>query len=336
MRIRIVDVQHMFYKFAFGGASALSATLVVDGVPQIVDTTLPAYTIKALHRYADFGFNPLVVCFEGRHSLAARKSYFSDGGEGIGYKEDRSVQDRRFYDGINMTHSLLHSAGVVTLRADGYEADDLIMAAVRKAKAEYPGVPIDIITGDHDLLPLVDEQVSVYMVSKKMMWAESKEQEIRGYFQVTPRSWSKFIECVTRYAKLYVPYNTVLLTKLLRGDKSDNIPGYPKFTPTKYNNLVLSLESDGHDMGTLFRYWENAKDGVDFLEPPELGYLCEVLSKYLDEDMVGHVRHVYNGINLNGAFPGRRPARVTVDIKGYDEASLQQQVSKLLIKLPMG
>ena len=50
-RIVIVDFLHLAYNYAFGGAKALSSTLEINGVPQVVDTTIPAYTIKTLHRW---------------------------------------------------------------------------------------------------------------------------------------------------------------------------------------------------------------------------------------------------------------------------------------------
>ena len=43
-RVLIVDISHLFYKYAFGGAKALSSVIMEDGVrPVSVDTTLPAY-----------------------------------------------------------------------------------------------------------------------------------------------------------------------------------------------------------------------------------------------------------------------------------------------------
>ena len=179
-RVVIVDVSHLFYKYAFGGAASLSATITVDGVPQVVDTTLPAYTIKQLHRWSNFGFNPLVVCFDGKYGNRSRKAYFAKynglrpGAEPVGYKGSRQSQDQRFYDGVNITRNLLVDGGVVCLKADGYEADDLVKAAVDASKAQYPDLPIDVITGDQDLVPLVDDQVSVFLSSRKMTWAEDK------------------------------------------------------------------------------------------------------------------------------------------------------------------
>ena len=311
-KVIIVDVSHMFYKYAYGGASSLSSTIKVDGVLQQVDTTLPTYTIKQLHRWSNGGVNPLIVCFDGLGCSKSRKAYFTkasgeyDGTE-VGYKGSRSSQDSRFYDGINLTMNLLLEGGVTCLKADGYEADDLIFAAVQKAKVDYPDAEIHIITGDVDLVPLVDDQVSVFLTSRKITWARNKEDEKLHYVQLTPENYQSYCEDLTSFKNLSVPYNTVLLAKCLRGDKSDDIKGYPKFTPTKYRNLIESMQADGVDMANLFRYdapvaticyrgteepipedliesTPKEQKMIKYSDPKKLIEICDTLSNYLSTD----------------------------------------------------
>lgn len=368
-RVIIVDFNHLAYNYAFGGATALSSTLMINGQLKTVDTTIPAYTIKQLHRWADKGFNPLVVCFDGQGSTRSKKYYFaskngvSTDGTIVGYKEDRGFQSDKFYEGINLTQNFLLEGGVCCLRAENYEADDLVKAAVDRAKEIYPNLPIDIFTGDQDLIPLVDEQVSVFYRSKKLTWAVTKELEKAHYVQITPDNYEEFISTLTEFKNLRVPYNSVLLKKLLRGKKADNIPGIPKLTPKKYNNIVDKLIEDGYNLGDLciydapisticYRGTEEPipEDMVDsipkeqkmikFSDPLALTRLLEALSPYLTEDELTHVRNIYLGVNLNGAFTGlgdynRRPAVLKSDIKGYDMVKLQQVVSVLKINLPL-
>lgn len=368
-RVIIVDFQHLAYNYAYGGASALSSTLMVNGVPKIVDTTIPAYTIKQLHRWADRGFNPLVVCFDGQGSTRSKKYYFAtkngvnSDGTAVGYKEDRSSQSSKFYEGINLTQNFLLEGGVCCLRAENYEADDLIKAAVDRAKEIYPDLPIDIFTGDQDLLPLVDEQVSVFLRSKKLTWAVTKELEKSHYVQVTPDNYQEYVETLSDFKGLQVPYNTVLLKKLLRGKKADNIPKLPKMTPTRYNKILNSLIEDGYNLSELCVYdapvssicyrgteqpipeeliesTPREQKMIKFSDPPALNNLLEALSPYLTEDELQHVHDTYIGVNLNGAFTGlgdynRRPAVLKADIKGYDMVKLQQVVSTLKINLPL-
>lgn len=369
-RVLIVDVSHLFYKFAFGSGGFIpTATIMVDGVPKIVNTTLPTHTIKAIHRWSNGGINPTVVCFDGAGCTKSRKAYFTkNSGEysesAVGYKEDRRPQSQSFYEGVNITKNLLLQGGVCCLELERYEADDLIKIAVDRAKIDYPNLPIDIVTGDQDLVPLVDEQVSVFLYSKKITWAESEDIEKRHYVQLTPNNLQDYMEGLTEFKNLRIPYNVVLLKKLLRGKKADNIPAYPKFTPTKFNNLIANLEEDGYDLSELFRYDSPTKTicyrgteepipedliestpkerkMVKYGEPPLLTKMCDILSNYLEPEVIEHIRFVYNGVNLNGAFTGlgdtfnRRPVKLTALIKGYNFVDLQKAVSILQINLPI-
>ena len=368
-RVLIVDISHLFYKYAFGGAKALSSVIMEDGVrPVSVDTTLPAYTIKLIHRWANGGINPTVICFDSPGSNRIRKAYFiREGMQDVKteYKAGRDRQSSTFYQGVNITFNLIQQGGVTVLKGSDYEADDLIKASVDRAKQDYPNLPIDVVTGDADLVPLVDDQVSVFLSSRKITWAESKDIEKRNYVQLTPDNYQEYMESLTDYKNLSCPYNTVLLRKLLRGDKSDNIPAMKRFTPTLYRNFVETLVQDGVDVGNIFRYDSptaticyrhnqepipldivdsvpNDQKMIKYGEPPCLTKICDVFRKYVgDEEVVEHVRKVYNGINLNGAFTGmpdgfnRRPARLKAPIAGYIAPKLQQTVSVVQINLPV-
>lgn len=368
-RVRIIDVTHLFYKYANSGMPSLSESILVDGQLRTVDTTLPTGVIKAIHRWSRQGYNPTVVCFDSKGCSRSRKAYFTQHTDRpepkTEYKGKREPQNGRFYEGINLTMNLLATGGVTVLKADGYEADDLVKAAVDKAKTTYPDLPIDIITGDADLIPLVDDQVSVYIVSRKLTWAESRDIEITHYFQLRPYNYQEYCEGLSAFKNLTVPYNTVLLTKLLRGDKSDNIDGYPKFTPTRYRQLIQQMQEDNVDIANTFRYdapikkyvyrgtdevipeelldaTPTEKKAIKYFEPKALTNIVNILSKYLEEDIINHVKFVYNGINLNGAFTTvpesfkRRPASIKAEIKGYVSGELARAVSVLKINLPIG
>ncbi len=372
-RVIILDISHLFYKYAWGGASSLSVTMMdMNGQPVVVDTTLPSYSIKQVHNWALGGKNPMVVCFDSKGATVSRKGYFikhkdvllknAKDDKGFGYKADRQFQNDSFYRGCEDTLRLLHYGGVMCLRGDGYEADDLICAAVAKAKEDYPNLPIDVITGDADLLPLVDDQVSVFLRSVKKTWAESPEIEKKHYVQVTPNNYQEYVQGLSSFKNLYVPYNTVLLTKLLRGDKADNVPTCPGITPKKYKKLLEDMVADGIDLATLCYYDKpteticyraneqpippelldripNEQKMIKFGEPPCITRLCNILSNYLEPDQVNFVRVVYNGINLNCAYTGlgdtlnRRPAKIRDHIRGYNAANLQTAVSTYQIRL---
>lgn len=367
-RVIIVDYNHMAWAYAYGNATALTCTLKVNNELVVVNTTIPAYTIKALNRWANNGVNPIAVCFDGESSARCRKAYFAKqygvktDGQAQGYKARREVRDPKFYESINLTLNYLQKGGVSCYKAVGFEADDLIKACVDNAKINYPDLPIDIITGDADLIPLVDEQVSVFLRDTKRTYAEDKSIEKLHYVQVTPRNYEDYMGGRSMYKGLKIPYNTLLLAKLLRGDKSDEIAGKPDWKPKMYNQLIDILVDSGEDLGNLFRYdapiqkffykgtttpvpselvntIPREQVSVVYDEPPTLTRMCDVLGKLCEPEDIVHIRRVYNGINLNGAFTDlppeccRHPAKLVTPIKGYSSSNLQQAVSILKINL---
>lgn len=366
----IVDFQHLAYKIAFGGAPSLSTTLVIDGQPQVVDTTIPAVAIKAIHNWAGKGLNPTAVCFDMKGSGKYRKAYMKEMAKiyhpsnSTEYKEGRGGYNEKFFTGINITANYLYRGGVSCYKSEGYEADDLIKACVDRAKVMYPTLPIHVITGDKDLIPLVDEQVSVFYKSVKTTYAVEKKWERRGYVQITPANYEEIMSGTTEFKTINVPYNTVLLAKMLRGDKSDKIPGKPDWKPRIYNTLLQLLQDDGYDIGNMFRYGKALRSYkyrdsgvlipdellastpkenivVDYSDPVELTQMLEILSHYVEQEDLDYIRYKYTGMNLNGAIPivgmpgkFRVPAEVKTDINGYRAGELQAVVTELRINLP--
>lgn len=334
-RVLIVDYNHLAHTYLHGGAAPLSHTVMVGGKPQIVDTTIQAYTIKAIHRWANKGQNPTAVCFDSpckcRKAYFAKKGGVDEKGTAMGYKSARENLPPRAFDAINMTSQILKMGGVCCYKANNYEADDLVYACVQRAKQDYPDLPIDIVCNDADLLPLVDDQVSVFFRSRKYTYAKSKDIEKAHYIQVTPSNFQEVCEGISQYKNLIVPYNSLLLAKLLRGDKSDDIAGHPDWKPKMYKQLIGLLDENAEDFSGAFRYGGEA----------QLDVICNMLDKYIDEADLDHIRFVYRGMDLNGGFEGlpegynRKPAVLSTAIKEYNMGELQREASKLNIRLPI-
>ena len=357
-RVVIVDFNHMAHTFKYG-AKPLSVSIVHDGQIEVVDTTVANGAIKNIYKWSNHGRNPMAICFDRRCS--SRINYFrglngGDTSDDIQYKGKRNGLRDGLFEGITITESVLNAAGLSCMFSDNYEADDIIFACVQRAKQQYPDLKIDIITNDADIVPLVDDTVSVFLRSRQLSWAESDELLKNKYVQITPRNYQSVLEALSAYKGFKIPYNTVLLHKLLRGDKSDNIKGYPKFTPTKYNKLIESMQDAGEDL-SVFRYGrsvvtfrdEAGKDiSIDearvvrsaggkifkkYSDSIELLQILDLLRKYgLDEDQLEHVQNIYRGINLNTHFSDRVPG-VAPEFTGFDEVRLQQEADKLRIKL---
>jgi 5'-3' exonuclease len=109
--------------------------------------------------------------------------------------------DDRFPEQVDDLYVLMRAAGLPTVRLKGFEADSVIGAVVQLTEAK--GVPIIIVSADHDFHQLVTERVRVYDDVKKAMWD---------------------IEAVTQHYQLVVP-REVSVYKALAGDASDHVKG---------------------------------------------------------------------------------------------------------------
>ena len=80
----------------------------------------------------------------------------------------------------------------------------------------------------------------------------------------------------------------MLLFKMIRGDKSDNVAGACKgYGGKKYSALMEKMQEDGVDFPNVFRY------GNDFNE-----VMKPVLDKYFTEEEVEKMEFIYQGIGL--------------------------------------
>lgn len=246
-RVVIVDYNHLAYKFLFGSKPLSVRVDVGNGLTRVVDTTIASHSIKFIHNATRRGLDFCIVCMDS--PLYSRKEAFKMEHEkwdfGEEYKSNRKnarSNNNALFEGIALTEQLLRQAGVMVLRQDNYEADDLVMAAIQKAKRDFPDMPIDVITGDWDYAPLVDEQVRVYMVSRKGTYASEQGVKHNKYVELTPDTVEEFANQTTDFKTSYVPYNSILLWKMLRGDKSDGIQPMKELYNDKLRNRWTPLQ----------------------------------------------------------------------------------------------
>jgi len=129
-RVILIDYNHLAHTYHNSG-HRLTKTVIIDGVPQTIDTTIQNGTIKAIHRWSNHGANPTAVCFDS--PVPARKAFFAnnfdmavDGDKA--YKGGRSSLGGDVYDAIGMVQDILVQSGVSCYKGHNYEADDLIFA----------------------------------------------------------------------------------------------------------------------------------------------------------------------------------------------------------------
>lgn len=320
-RVLIVDVQHIAYTHA---RSQRQLFWVVDG--QRVNTTIQTGIIKNVWKWSNRGEYPTVVCFDRPCPL--RRAYIEQFLD-TEYKAGRASKSHAFLQALNSSGQTLQNGTVPALAVPGYEADDLVGAAVSSAKVQYPDSYIDVVTGDTDLIPLVDEQVSVFLRSVKGTSSVHKEAEKTRYAQVTPGTYEDILSARSAFKGLHTPYNTLLLLKLLRGDKSDGLPSpvKPLFRPKQYNALVDEV---AHELSPL-QYTYASKEEL-------FEYLFDSTNPRVPLEHQDSLDALWNAYCLNFPYPGAEglPTREVIPdfyLQSYDPAKLVASAKTLGIRL---
>ncbi len=117
------------------------------------------------------------------------------------YKATREKMPDDLRSQIERIREMVDLFNIPRLEMDGYEADDVLGSVARLAAEQ--GLGVKIITGDRDLLQLVNERTAVYLAGDDQTY-------------ITDADVIK---------KLGVRANQVVDYKAIVGDTSDNIPG---------------------------------------------------------------------------------------------------------------
>ncbi len=154
----------------------------------------------------------LVVCFD-RPAPTFRKQLY------VGYQATRPKMEVELSNQFEIIRKILAKINVCVFELDRYEADDLIGTISKQAIEKSPEDEVIILTGDRDLLQLVNKKVMILApitgVTKMILFDEEKVVEKYG---LTP---SQFIDY-----------------KALVGDSSDNYPGVNGIGPKGAANLL--------------------------------------------------------------------------------------------------
>lgn len=148
----------------------------------------------------------VVMCFDATPTVKYRLLEESTGGV-YKYKGNRTPQPSYLKFEKILCREVAERCNIPCAYADGYEADDLIYTLVKEYQNDFENVYIH--TRDSDLAFLVSDNVSI--------------QPTGNTGKVIDRTnYSKAI-----FKDRNIPYNTIILNKLLYGDTSDNIPPIP-------------------------------------------------------------------------------------------------------------
>lgn len=122
------------------------------------------------------------------------------------YKAHRPETPDELKSQIPLAIEALQALGIPVLQLEGYEADDIIGTLSRKARKQQ--LEVVVVTGDKDLLQVVDQGVRALITRRGITdLAAYDEGAVRERYGITPSQW--------------------IDVKALMGDPSDNIPGVP-------------------------------------------------------------------------------------------------------------
>lgn len=142
----------------------------------------------------------LCVTFDLKEPTFRHKEYASYKANRKGMEDDLAVQ-------LPLIKEVLDAMNIKRLEIPGYEADDVIGSVAKNAKESK--IDVVILSGDRDLLQLVDDKVRVKIPKTKMGKNEVEEYDVakvkETYGGLEPKA--------------------LIEVKALMGDSGDNIPG---------------------------------------------------------------------------------------------------------------
>jgi DNA polymerase-1 len=138
-----------------------------------------------------------------------------------GYQSGRHFDDE-LLEQLDLLPEAVRALGFAAAKADGYEADDFLGAAVA-AEEERGGTAV-VVTSDRDSFQLASEQTTILTPTRGVsQLARIGPAEVRERYGVEPKQVPDFIA--------------------LRGDPSDRIPGAPGVGPKKAAELLAQYGS---------------------------------------------------------------------------------------------
>lgn len=156
----------------------------------------------------------IVMAFEGGHTFRHE--------EFVEYKANRGEMPDDLANQIGRIRDVVEALGITIYEQPGFEADDVIGTLARQANER--GLEALIVTGDNDLLQLVNDQTRAVLpgAGPRARFSDARYYDVQGV--------------IDRYGfgPEYVPDY-----KSLVGDKSDNIPNVPGIGDKTASDLIV-------------------------------------------------------------------------------------------------
>lgn len=227
--------------------------------------------------------------------------------EFLGYRAKRKPTDRALLSQLPEIQSSLQLSTIPSFSMGGFEADDLIATLTRKSlnkvnkKTKKKLVSqVTIITGDKDLMQLINDRVELFV-------------PVRGL------SETKLYKSEDVKEKLGVLPSQVIDLKALMGDMSDNYPGVTGIGPKAATDLLSQYQN-----------LDNIYSHLDDIKPTIREKLIKDKSNaYLSQKLATLVSNIPLDFSLSSAkWNDSRAAKLLPIFQSYNFKSLAARLNR--------
>jgi DNA polymerase-1 len=243
-RLAVIDGKSVFYR----GYYAMPGLSLPDGTPTGGVFGFASIAIELIKKIEP---DYVAVAWDIKGTSAAKRlEIFPE------YKAGRTKPSDDFYAQLPILREVLEAFNWPLYELDQYEADDIMGTFAVQAKER--GVEACLITGDYDLLQLIDDNTGVYIT-------RTGSTDLVRYDDVA------FEEKYGIKVEQFVDY------KALVGDSSDNIPGVPRVGPKAAQTLLTSYK----DLDGIYAHVDEVKGAQQkyLTEGKESAYMSQQLAR---------------------------------------------------------
>lgn len=247
-RLAVIDGKSVFYR----GYYAMPGLSLPDGTPTGGVFGFASIAIELIKKLEP---DYVAVAWDIKGTSADKRlEIFPE------YKAGRTKPSDDFYAQLPILREVLEAFNWPLYELDRYEADDIMGTFAVQAKEK--GVEACLITGDYDLLQLINENTGVYITRT-------------GSTDLVRYDDAAFEEKYGIKVSQFIDY------KALVGDSSDNIPGVPRIGPKAAQILLTSFDNlDGiyahldEVKGAQQKYLTEGKDSA-YMSQQLAGIYCD-------------------------------------------------------------
>jgi DNA polymerase-1 len=242
-RLVVIDGKSVFYR----GYYAMPGLSLPDGTPTGGVFGFASIAIELIKKLEP---DYVAVAWDIKGTSAGKRlEIFPD------YKAGRTKPADDFYAQLPILREVLDAFNWPLYELDQYEADDIMGTFAAQAKED--GIEACLITGDYDLLQLIDDNTGVYITrtgSSDLVRYDDNAFEAKYGVKV-----SQFVDY-----------------KALVGDSSDNIPGVPRVGPKAAEKLLTAYE----DLDGIYEHVSEVKGAQQkyLIEGKESAYMSQKLA----------------------------------------------------------